>query len=88
MSSTSQTAKLDAGKPRPSLVPPALIWSVARVREYGNAKYHAPELLAIYPASEPLFSGHPESEDWRVFKGAIPAKWIIQADDMRKNGGN
>lgn len=52
-----------------------------------NNLYDKAKLLAIYPASEPLFSGHPESEAWRVFKGAIPATWIIQADDMRKNGG-
>lgn len=43
MSSTRQTAKLDAGKPHPSLVPPALIRAVAQVREYGNAKYHDPD---------------------------------------------
>lgn len=39
MSSTRQTAKLDVGKPRPSLVPPALIRVVAQVREYGNNDY-------------------------------------------------
>ena len=40
---TSNTAKADAGKPHPSYVPPALIRSVMRVREYGNAKYHDPD---------------------------------------------
>ena len=35
-------AKADAGKPRPSLVPPEIIWAVTRVREYGTAKYHDP----------------------------------------------
>ena len=38
-----QVAKADAGKPRPSLVPPALVRGVAAVREYGCAKYHDPE---------------------------------------------
>lgn len=38
-----QEAKADAGKPRPSLVPPALVRGVAAVREYGCAKYHDPE---------------------------------------------
>ena len=42
-SGKDEEAKHDGGKPRPSLVPPALIWSVARVREYGDAKYHAPD---------------------------------------------
>lgn len=36
-------AKADAGKPRPTLVPPSLIWAVARVREYGTAKYGDPD---------------------------------------------
>ena len=35
----SQAAKADAGKPRLTLVPRAIIWAVARIREYGNRKY-------------------------------------------------
>lgn len=35
--------KADAGKPRPSLVPAALIRGVMEVREYGTKKYHNPE---------------------------------------------
>ncbi len=38
-----QTAKLDANKPRPTLVPVSLIQSVTAIREYGNQKYHDPE---------------------------------------------
>lgn len=38
-----QTAKADAGKIRPSLVPTSLIRAVAKVREYGCEKYHDPE---------------------------------------------
>lgn len=34
-----QTAKADAGKIRPTLVPTQLIKDVAEVREYGNRKY-------------------------------------------------
>ena len=37
-----QTAKADAGKIRPTLVPTQLIRDVAEVREYGNRKYHDP----------------------------------------------
>jgi len=37
-----QTAKADAGKPKLSLVPSEIIRCIARVREYGNAKYHDP----------------------------------------------
>lgn len=40
---TKQQAKRDAGKPRPSLVPPQIIWDIAEVREYGNAKYGDPD---------------------------------------------
>lgn len=39
----NQTAKADAGKYRPSLVPTSLIRAVAKVREYGCIKYHDPE---------------------------------------------
>ena len=38
-----QTAKHDAGKPRVSLVPPEIIYDIARIREYGNEKYGDPE---------------------------------------------
>lgn len=38
-----QTAKNDAGKMRPTLVPTQLIRDVAEVREYGNKKYKDPD---------------------------------------------
>ncbi len=38
-----QEAKADAGKPRPTLVPRSLVWAVAKIREYGCAKYGDPE---------------------------------------------
>lgn len=38
-----QTAKSDAGKIRPTLVPTQLIRDVAEVREYGNKKYKDPD---------------------------------------------
>lgn len=34
-----QAIKADAGKPKVSLVPQAIIYDIARVREYGNNKY-------------------------------------------------
>lgn len=39
----NQEAKSDGGKPRPSLVPPALIRGVDAIREYGCKKYSDPE---------------------------------------------
>lgn len=36
---TDQLIKADGGKPKLSLVPPQIIFDIARVREYGNAKY-------------------------------------------------
>ena len=39
MQSYNQTAKADAGKPRPTLVPTAIIQAIAQVREYGCRKY-------------------------------------------------
>lgn len=38
-----QEAKADSGKPRPSLVQPALIRADMGVREYGCQKYHKPD---------------------------------------------
>jgi len=38
-----QTAKADAGKARLSLVPTRIIFDIARIREYGNQKYHDPD---------------------------------------------
>ena len=40
---SNQEAKSDGGKPRPSLVPPALIRGVDAIREYGCRKYNDPE---------------------------------------------
>lgn len=39
----SNDAKADAGKVRPTLVPPSMVMAVATVREYGCQKYHDPE---------------------------------------------
>ena len=38
-----QAAKHDAGKPMLSLVPPEIIYAIARVRQYGCEKYHDPD---------------------------------------------
>ena len=39
---SSTTAKLDTGKLQISLVPTEIIRAIARVRMYGNEKYHSP----------------------------------------------
>lgn len=39
----SQTAKADAGKPDLTLVPRQIIWDIAAVRAFGNAKYGSPD---------------------------------------------
>lgn len=38
----NQTAKADDGKAKLTLVPRQIIWDIAKVREYGNEKYHDP----------------------------------------------
>lgn len=38
-----QEAKADAGKPEIRLVPMQFVIDVARIREYGNKKYHSPD---------------------------------------------
>lgn len=39
----NQDAKADAGKPRLTLVPMQIVWDIAAVREFGNAKYGDPD---------------------------------------------
>jgi hypothetical protein len=39
----NQEAKADSGKARLTLVPRQILFDVARIREYGNAKYHDPD---------------------------------------------
>ena len=39
----NQQAKADCGKPRLSLVPMKILEAIARIREYGNKKYHDPD---------------------------------------------
>lgn len=41
--SDNQAAKADYGKAKLSLVPSAIIWDIAAIREYGTEKYHDPE---------------------------------------------
>lgn len=43
MGTNNQTAKADAGKPHYTLVPPAAITAIEKVRAFGNEKYHDPE---------------------------------------------
>lgn len=38
-----QNVKADIGKRKLTLVPRQIIWDIAEVREYGNAKYGNPE---------------------------------------------
>lgn len=38
-----QSVKADAGKPRLTLVPNAIIYEIAKIREYGVDKYHDPD---------------------------------------------
>ncbi len=38
----NQDAKADNGKAKLSLVPMQILYDVARIREYGNQKYHDP----------------------------------------------
>lgn len=40
---TSNEAKADKGKVRPTLVPSSLVLAVAKIREYGCEKYHDPD---------------------------------------------
>ena len=39
----NQEAKHDLGKPHLTYVPRKIIWDIARIRDFGNAKYGSPE---------------------------------------------
>ena len=39
----NQNAKADNGKAKLSLVPMQILYDIARIREYGNQKYHDPD---------------------------------------------
>ena len=41
METHNQAVKADAGKLRPTLVMPSLLWAVAAIRQYGTEKYGA-----------------------------------------------
>ena len=43
MTEYDQTAKVDAGKARLTLVPRKIIWAIAKIREYGTNKYKDPD---------------------------------------------
>ena len=50
MSEYDQTAKADAGKLQLTLVPTSIIKKIAKVRMYGNEKYHDPDNWKIVEA--------------------------------------
>ena len=43
MIAANQEAKADSGKAQLTLVPRQILFDVARIREYGNMKYHSPD---------------------------------------------
>ena len=47
----------------------------ARSRLYDRAT-----MTALYPETEQLFDGWEGSEQWRVFRGNIPKRWIAMAE--------
>lgn len=44
--------------------------------------YDRERLTDEYPSTSLLFRGFEGNEDWRVFRGRIPVKWIICAEKM------
>lgn len=52
-------------------------WDEAETRLYDRGR-----LKTIMPEADYLFDGWPGSEDWRVYQGYIPARWIKQAERM------
>lgn len=67
----TQTAKADAGKIRPTLVPVSLIRAVTEVREYGCRKYHDP--------------GNWRQVEPQRYRDAIYRHWLAYLDGEEKD---
>lgn len=49
----------------------------------GDRLYDRARLTALYPETEEqLFEGWPGSDDWRIWHGTIPPKWITKFERM------
>lgn len=46
--------------------------------------YNREKLTALYPATQLLFRGFEGCEEWRAFKGPIPAQWIKRAECLNE----
>lgn len=94
-----QTIKADAGKPRPSRVPPAVIHAIAAVREYGIAKYadsenwryvhperyHDAMLRHALGCWEDITAVDPESGMPHLWHLATNAAFLIEILDLRES---
>jgi len=92
-------AKYDEGKPHPSYVPPAIIRSVMKVREYGNAKYHDPQnwktveaeryhealLRHILAAWEDVYSVDEESGLLHLEHAACNIAFLLQLQEEKQH---
>ena len=81
-----QTAKRDAGKPRPTLVPPKIIWAITRVREFGCKKYSDPdnwrrvEPLRYRDAAYRHWLAYLENVDSIDEESGLPSLWHLLTD--------
>lgn len=89
---SNQEAKSDGGKPRPSLVPPALIRGTDAVREYGTKTYGSPDnwrkvepqrywdalLRHVLAAWDNWKAGDPESGMPHLWHIACNASFLMQ----------
>ena len=95
----SAEAKADQGKVRPTLVPASLVWAVAKIREYGCAKYGSPDNWkkvepqryrdALYRHLLAYFSGEqndPESGLPHLHHAACNIAFLIELEGGKSDG--
>ena len=81
-----QTAKRDAGKPRPTLVPPKIIWAITKVREFGCKKYSDPdnwkkvESQRYRDAAYRHWLAYVENTDSIDEESGLPSLWHLLTD--------
>lgn len=83
---SDQIAKCDAGKPRPTLVPPRIIWAITKVREFGCKKYSDPdnwkkvEPQRYWDAAYRHWLAYLENTDSIDEESGLPSLWHLLTD--------
>ena len=62
-------------------------WTVDVPDKWADCIWDEERLKGLYPWAASLFYGWPGSNDWRVFRGSIPKKWLTALVKWDKKKG-